>query len=140
MGPQPNEVRRNALQFHHHYADVLRALRHFEAKKFFHRETVNQIVPERIQVVHPVRQRNHLRIGLVFAGFFDPRVQVPKVRNRLHYGFAVKLQQNAQHPVRRWVLRPHVEDHGFCRADGGFNGGHGVELFLKSSPVFGTSR
>ncbi len=70
----------------------------------------------------------------------DAGMQISKVGNRFHHGFAVKFQQNSQHAVRRWVLRPHVEDHGFCCAGSGINSGHGVELFLKSSPVFGTSR
>ena len=67
-------------------------------------------------------------------------MEISKVRDRLHHGFPVQFQQNAQHSVRRRMLRPHVEDHSFRRADGSFDGGHGVELFLKSSPVFGTSR
>ena len=140
MRPQPDQMRRNPLQLDHHHADVLRAFWNFHPQKFFYRQAIHQVVPQWIQVIHPVRQRNRLRIRLVFARFLDPGMQIPEIGNRFHHVLAVKFQQNSQHPVRRRVLRPHVEHHGFCCAGGGINGGHGVELFLKSSPVLGTSR
>ena len=133
-------MRRNPLQLDHHHADVLRAFWNFHPQKFFYRQAIHQVVPQRIQVIHPVRQRDGLGIGFVLARFLDSGMEITQVWDRFQDCFSVELQQNAQHAVGRRVLRSHVEDHGFCCAGGGINGGHGVELFLKSSPVLGTSR
>ena len=140
MRAQPDQVRRDALQLHHHHPDVLRALRDCQPQQFFHCQAVHQVIAQRIEVVYPVRQRDDLGIGLVFAGFFDARMEISEVGNRFHHRFAVQLQQDSQHAVRRRVLRPHVQDHGFRGAGYRVNGGHGVLLFLNISPVFGTSR
>ena len=83
MGAEPNKVRRDALEFDHHHADVLGALGNFEAEKFFDGEAIDQIVAERTEIVHPVGEGDGLRIGFVFAGFFDAGVEVAEVG----YGF-----------------------------------------------------
>src|SRR5579884_2986756 len=67
MRAEPNQMRRNPLQFRQHHSHVLRALRHLEPKQLLHRQAIHQVVPERIEVIHPVRQRDGLRIRLVLA-------------------------------------------------------------------------
>ena len=119
---QPHQVRGNALQLHHQHADVLRALGHFDAQKFFDGQAICEVIAERIEVIDAVGEGDGLRIRLVLAGFFNAGVQVTHVRNGFDDIFAVQLQQNAQHAVRRRVLRPHVENHGFGLAGGRLDG------------------
>jgi hypothetical protein len=95
MRPQPDQVRRNALQLHHHHADVLRSLGNLEAEQFLDRHAVRQIITQRIQVIDAVGKRDRLRIGFVFARFLDAGVQIAHVGNGADYVFAIQFQQNA---------------------------------------------
>jgi hypothetical protein len=77
------------------------------------------------EVVHPVGDGNRLGIGQCFGGFLNSRVQISDIDIGVDHGFAVQLQDNAQHAVRRWVLRAHVQDHRFCGTGSGLYGCHG---------------
>ena len=70
-----------------------------------------------VQVIHPVGQRDGLGIGLIFAALFNAGVEIPKIGNRGEDVLAVQFEQDAQHAVRRRVLRAHVQNHRICRAN-----------------------
>ena len=123
MRAQPNQVRSAARQFRQQHADVLRALRNFHAQNLLHRQAVAQIIRKRRQIIDAVGQGHNLRIGFRLAGFLDAGVQIPNHRLGLDHDFAVHLQNHAQHPVRRRVLRAHIEDHRLRWADRRFDGG-----------------
>ena len=75
------------------------------SEKLFDRQAINQVVAKWIEVIHAVGERDGLRIGFVFAGFFDAGVQVAEVRNRFDDGFAVQFQRHTEHAMRGRVLR-----------------------------------
>ena len=108
---EPDEVRVEPHQFHEEHTDVLGAFGDFELEELFDRERVAQVVAHRGEVVDAVGERDDLRIELGFAGFFDAGVQVANVGRERDDGFAVQLDDEAEHAVCRWVLWPHVEDH-----------------------------
>ncbi len=108
---EPNQVRSDARQLREQHADVLRALGDFDADQLFGGQAEAQVVRERREIVDAVGERDALRIGLRFAGFFDAGVQVADFGLGLEDDFAIELQHHAQHAVRRRVLRPHIEDH-----------------------------
>ena len=122
---QPDKVRGNSLQFHHQNAKVLSALGYLQAEKFLDREAVNQVVAQRVQIIHAISQRDRLRIRFVFTGLFDAGVEISEIGNGFQNGFTVQFQQNTQHAVGRRVLRSHVEDHCLRWASSGLDGGHG---------------
>src|SRR5262249_51541918 len=62
---EPDEVRRDTLQFAHQYANRLGAFGDFEAEKFFAGHAVGEVVAERIEIVHPVGDHDALLILLV---------------------------------------------------------------------------
>jgi len=95
---------------------------------------------QRIQVIHPSVSVIACEYVLSSQDFSMPVCRYPRSGIAFTTFSPSSSSRIRKHTVRRRVLRPHVEDHGFCCAGGGINSGHGVELFLKSSPVFGTSR
>jgi hypothetical protein len=51
-----------------------------------------------------------LRKGAVFGDFFHTAVQVADDALSAQDLLAIQLEDDAQHSVRGWVLRAHVED------------------------------
>ena len=51
-------------------------------------------------------------------------MEITDLRARFDYSFAVELDYDAQHAMRRWVLRSHIQDHRLSCAGGGLNRGH----------------
>ena len=115
---EPDQVRGDARQFGEQHADVLRALGNFDAEQLFGGQAEAEVIRKRREVIDAVGERDALRIGLRFAGFFDAGVQIADDRLGFEHDFAVELQNHAQHAVRGRVLRPHVEDHRLGRAGG----------------------
>src|SRR5207245_10748710 len=97
VGPQPDQVRRNALKFNHQYADVLSAFRNFQTEQFLDRQAVNEVVAQRIEIVHPVGQGDRLRIRFALAGFFDAGVKITKIGYSFDHGYAVQFEPDAKH-------------------------------------------
>jgi len=62
---------------------------------------------------------------------FDPGVQIPDAAAGLGDDFALDLQDQAQHPVRRGVLGSHV-DHDAVSRGGLGRGGHDVVPVLAA--------
>jgi hypothetical protein len=52
-----------------------------------------------------------LVIGLGLHILFDAGVQKADVGGQVDDGFAIQLDQQAQHPMRAGMLRPHAEEH-----------------------------
>src|SRR5579883_680838 len=51
---KPNEMGRDALQLDHHHADILGALGNLQAKELLDGQAVDEVVAERIEVIHAV--------------------------------------------------------------------------------------
>jgi hypothetical protein len=68
------------------------------------------VVRDRREVVHPVRDRDVLVEIVLLAELLKPRVQVPNVGHGPDDPLAVELEDDPQRRVRRRVLRAKVHD------------------------------
>ena len=79
MCAEPDKVRSYALQLAHQNANRLRALWNLKVQKFFGCHHVSQIVAQRIQVIHAVRDDYALLILLILKELLHPGVKVADV-------------------------------------------------------------
>ena len=98
---QPDQVRIQPGQLGQQHAHPLRLLRNLQLQQLLDRQAVAQVVCHRAQVVDAVGQRHHLLVKLGLAGLLDPGVQIADLGIEPDHDFAVDLQHQAQHAVRR---------------------------------------
>ncbi len=96
----------------HDHAQVLPAKGHLDAEQPLDRQREAEVVEERRQVVHPVRVRDALLVGVALEVLLEPGVEVADIGTALTHHLAVEIEHQAQHPVRRGMHRPHVQFHG----------------------------
>ena len=82
-------------------------------------EAVGGLVEHRREVVHAGAERHALRPGAELHVLLDAGVQVADARAGLGHRLAVELEDEAEHAVRRRVLRPHVDDDALLVEGGG---------------------
>ena len=93
-----------------HHADVLGALGRRDAQQPLDREHVGVLVAHHRDVVEPVHVADRLIEGFGFGQLLGAAVQQADVRIGLLDDLAIHLQHQAQHAVRRRMLR--AEIHG----------------------------
>ena len=91
------------------HADELRAARHLQAEQLLRREAERMLLVHRRDVVEPVEIRDRLQIGLLLDQLLGAAMQQPDMRIDALDHLAVELQHEAQHAVRRRMLRPEVD-------------------------------
>ena len=111
VGGHPHEVGRHPLQLGHEHADPHRPRRELHSQELLGGHGEDQLVGEGREVVHAGHVGGALDVGELLTGLLHAGVQVPDDRLGAQHGLAVELQHQAQHPVRRGVLRAHVDDH-----------------------------
>ncbi len=114
MGTQPHQVRVNALQLNNDDPDGLGTLRDIKSHQFLNRQAIGEVVPEVVEVVHPIGHDQGLLVGLGFHVLLNPGVQEPDIRDAVNNFLAVELEQQPQDTVRTGVLRSHVQQHGLA--------------------------
>ncbi len=108
VSAEPHEVIQYARDLVEHDADVLRALRRFDAEQALDREYIGMLVAHHGHVVEPVHVTDRLVEGLRLRKLLGAAMQQPDVWICLLDHFAVHLQHQPQHPVGGRVLRPEV--------------------------------
>ena len=106
--------------------------RHLDAEQPLDGQREAEVVEQRGQVVHPVRVRDALLIGVALEVLLEPGVQVSDVRTAFAHHLTVEVEHQAEHPVRRGVHRPHVQFHG---AVADLDEVDGVEARLDAEPL-----
>ena len=106
---EPQQVVQDARDLVEHDADVLRAHRHLDAEQLLDRHHVGVLVAHHRHVVEPVHVRHRLDEGLVLGELLGGAVQQADVRVGALDHLAVELQHQAQHAVRRRMLRAEVQ-------------------------------
>ena len=91
-----------------HHADVLRAHRDVELEQPLDRDHVGVLAAQHGHVVEPVHVRHALDEGLLLGELLGGAVQETDVRIGALDHFAVELEHETQHAVRRRVLRPKI--------------------------------
>ena len=101
---------RKALQFVHDRPDILRALGNLDTHRALdaHAQRVTVLVGR--QVVEPVGERKHLRIGQALAHLLDSAMNITAVRIDLLDDLALERDAEMEHAVRSRVLRSDVDD------------------------------
>ena len=89
----------------------LRARRDFEPHHLLDGLDPDEAVRDRRDVVEPVPVGRDHRVEAVLRDLLHPAVEEADVAVEVDDGLAVEAQDDAQHPVGRRVLRPHVQDH-----------------------------
>src|SRR5207302_6306222 len=109
-------MRGDSRQLAADYADELapRWQLFIDAEQLFHCEHIGDIIRERRKVIQSIRIGNELGIGHVLGDFFVAAMQITDIRNSLGDDLTIHLQDDAQHAMRRWMRRPHVQDHLFA--------------------------
>ena len=108
-GAQPDEVGHDPVELHVQHAQVLAAARHLELEQRLDGVAEGHGVEEVRQVVHPLDDRDDLPVGLVLGGLLDAGVDVADHRDDVAHDLALERGEQAQHPMRRGVVRAHVE-------------------------------
>ncbi len=103
------QVRQDAADLAVENADQLAAARHGNAEQLFRRETERVLLIHRRDVIEPVEIRDRLQIGFLLDQFFGAAMKQADMRIDAGNHFAVKLQHQTQHAVRRRMLRPKVD-------------------------------
>ena len=131
-GAVPEQMAGEPAELAHDHAQVLPAQRHLDAEQPLDREREPEVVEQRRQVVHPVRVRDALLIGVALEVLLESGVQVADVGTAFAHDLAVEVEHQAEHPVRRGVHRPHVQFHG---AVADLDEVDGVEAGLDAEPL-----
>ena len=105
---QPHQVIEDARDLVEHHADVTGPRRRRDAEQLLDREHVGVLVAHHRHVVEPVHVADRLVEGLGLGELLGAPMQQAHVRIGLLDGLAVHLQHQAQHAVRRRVLRTEV--------------------------------
>ena len=116
------------------HADELAAARHRDAEQLLDRQREGVLLVHRRDVVEPVEIGDRLQVGLVLDQLLGAAVEQADMRIDALDDLAVELQHEAQHAVRRRMLRPEVDGEG---ADVGFSHGYCFAFSSPGSDVFG---
>jgi len=111
MGAQPHQVAGDARQLGDGGPGEAGPGGGLPAPELLDSLDVPQVVVRRRQVVGPVGEGDVLVVVAGLAQLLGAPVQVADDRLAVDDGLAVQVQDDAQHPVGRGVLGPHVELH-----------------------------
>ena len=109
VAAEVEHVVRDARQFRHQHADILRAQRHLEPHQFLDREHVAMLHAHRRAIIEPVEVRQRLGVGLIFDQFLGAAVEQADMRIDPLDDLAVQLHDQAQHAMRGGMLRAEVD-------------------------------
>ena len=105
----PHQVIQDARDFVEQCTDVLRPHRRLDAEQRLDRAHVGVLVAHHRHVVEPVHVADRLVERLGLGQLFGTAMQQPDVRIGALDHFAVHLEHEAQHAVRRRMLRAEVD-------------------------------
>ncbi len=90
-------------------AQILRADRHFEVQQLLDREHIAMLLRKRRAIIEPVEIRQRLQIGLILDQLLGATMQQADMRIAALDDLAIQLHDEAQHAVRRGMLRAEVD-------------------------------
>ena len=103
------EMREQAADLGIEHAYELGAHRHGHADELLHGECISMLLVHRRHVVETVEIGQRLEIGLVLDQLLGAAVKQADMRVDALDDLAVELEHEAQHAVRRRVLRPEID-------------------------------
>jgi hypothetical protein len=102
-------VREDPPDLGEEHADQLRPPRHLDPDQLFDRQAEGMLLVHRRPVVEPVEIRDRLQVGLVLDQLLGAAVEQADMGVDPRHHLAVELEDQAQHPVRRRMLRSEID-------------------------------
>ncbi len=138
-GGQVEEMIEDARDLGEEHADHLGARRRIDAQELLDRQRVGVLLAHRRDVIEPIEIRHRLEKGLVLDQLLGAAMQQPDMRIGALHHLAVHFEDEAQHAMRRRMLRPEIHrealDEGFRVGGRGAVGAHfPASSFAFSSP------
>ena len=112
-GGEVQEMIEDARDLGEQHADIFGARRRLDAEQLFDREREGMLLAHRRDVIEPVEIRHRLEIGLVLDQLLGAAMQQADMRIGALDHLAVHLEHEAQHAVRRRMLRPEIHREAF---------------------------
>ena len=103
------DMREDAADLGIEHADELAAARHGHAHQLLDRERIGMLLVHRRDIVEPVEIGQRLEIGLGLDQLLGAAMQQADMRVDTLDDLAVELQHQAQHAVRRRMLRAEID-------------------------------
>ena len=104
-------MRGNAVEFGKDRSNVVSAWRYDQSHHLLDCFDPHQTIGNGCDVVKPVPIRGDHCVHAIFGNLLHAAMKKTDVAIEIHYSLAVEFQDDAQHTVRRWMLRAHIEDH-----------------------------
>jgi hypothetical protein len=113
VGGHEQQVARHAVELGQQHPHPHRPLGDvaIDPEQLLGRHREHELVAERAEVVHARDVGTALHERQLLTGLLHAGVEVTDDRLAAQHGLALQFEHQPQHPVRRGVLRPHVDDH-----------------------------
>ena len=98
----------NTRQLTNSSAHELRSFRNLIAAKFFNRLDITEVAIRCREVVGSISEWDILIIVACLTQLLGTAMELPDDRLTVDNSFAVEIENEAQHAMRRRMLRPHV--------------------------------
>ena len=108
-GPEPDEMRVDAVELAEEHAHPLRLRRRLDPEQLLDRQHEDELVVLEGDVVDPLGVRDRLPPGLVLHVLLEARVEVADDGPQADDPLAVQLDDQAQHAVRGGMVRAEVD-------------------------------
>ena len=105
-----DQVIGDAAELRENHADVLRALRNFDAEHLFDGHRIRDAVHHRRHVIQAIGEGNHLPVRVRFGHLFETAMQVADLRIRIDDLFAVDRDLQPERSVHRGMLRAEIQN------------------------------
>ncbi len=105
MRAQPDQVIGYAFQFDQDDPHSLGTWRDIQVGQFFDCQAVRQVIAGVIEVIRAVGHHLCQFPALGFHVLLNPCMQEANIRDAVDDHLTIQLEQQAQHPMRAWVLR-----------------------------------
>ena len=109
MRAEPHQVIQDSRNLGKHYANILRTNRHLNTQQLFNCQTIGMLIAHHGHIIEPIHVWQCLNESFVFSQFLRCAMQQANMRIGAFNHFAVQLQHQSQHPVRRRVLGAEIQ-------------------------------
>ena len=104
-------MRSDAIEFRKDRTQVVSARRNRKTHHVLNRLNPHQAIRYRGNVIESIPVGRNHRVHAILGNFLHTTMQVADIAIKIDNRLAVELQDDAEHTVRRRMLRPHVEHH-----------------------------
>src|SRR5207248_2293765 len=108
---EPEQVRCYAIKLSQDCAYVMSARRNIKSHHLLDGFDPDKSVRDRRKIIEPVPVRRYHRILPTLSNLLHRAMQVSNIAVEINHRLAIKPKDDAQHAVRRRMLRPHIQDH-----------------------------